>query len=246
VNGLHGVNGSFDMYTFIFFLLLSWCSAFGHDQENFLQAQQLYEAGQWQGAYELYEKIVSKGPGVLLAMGNCKYEEKEYGEALALWLRARLHADKNMCTHIDQQIAHLNEQGITSYTMPLWYRWLSRMAHLSSLFGWQLMVLFIWYSLWLCAVYIRKRRWYFFIPLVKLCMIAAVCVCVRYYERQTRTAVTLRPNVALYAGPDTDYQKHVNLDAITCVEILEEKNKWYKIRSGSNVGWVAGDVLRKI
>jgi len=234
------------MIMLIFVFLLMPYTIFGHDQERFLQAQQLYEQGFFKEAYEVYESIGKKAPAVLLAMGNCKYEEKEFSTALALWLRARLHADRLLCKSIDEQIAHLHAHGVVAYPVSSWYAWMSQFAHLFSLFGWQVVLLCLWYCIWLCTFFVRTRKWYACIPLVKLCLLAGICGGIRYYEQCGMYGVTRHLAVGLHVGPAADYQEHARIDNIRCVEILEENNKWYKIRTEKDVGWVADEVLQKV
>src|SRR5579862_4199744 len=59
-----------------------------HQEDLFVQANELYKQGKFAQAQELYEKIPEKSSRVYYNLGNCFYKQNKYGYALANWRKA--------------------------------------------------------------------------------------------------------------------------------------------------------------
>ena len=76
-----------------------------NNEELFLQANQQYDAGNYAQAIEIYESIAPHGRGVDYNLGNCWYQQGEYAQAIACWLRAQRGASRNEQASIAHNIA---------------------------------------------------------------------------------------------------------------------------------------------
>lgn len=210
-------------------------------QSLLLQAQEHFIHGHYQDAYNLYQSLPEKGFVVFYNMGLCCLRQNKKAEALICFKRAEKQATSyKQFTMIDRLI-ELNEGK-----EPVDKKWYEQFAifarkcilaipillfQLIVLLGFIFLII-IWYMQWY-----RKR-------IVVSCLFLIVWLgiyCLSLYKInfiQQLYAVVIRESVPVFAGPDNSFYKKSDLSGSQLVAIIDQKNEYYKIKSGNFVGWV--------
>ncbi len=218
-----------------------------HDQELFLQANQLYTQKEYQKAYDTYDKMSHKGSGSWYNMGNCAYHINNYVQARACWQRSckgaswseRRDAEHNM-QHLEQKLGSQHRSSVGESLLHIG----EHGASFFSLGFMQIFFLVIWLLLFLVAKrYQGKKRYGILVGLLVGNIIVSVPLIARYIADSQRYAVVAQDHVILHAGPDEQYHNVGSMQEHAQVKVHEVRQRWCKVQCGRLVGWVPTDAL---
>ena len=234
-----------------------------HAQENgdvwFEQANAAYNAGNYDTAKELYEKILTldmESVPLYFNMGNTYYKMHDYPMAIYCYEKALKLDPSNEDVQINLAIAN---RAIVDKIEPMpqsfivrWWRntraWFSgdQWAWLSIMvFALLLVSLF----LFLRARKLGVRKLGFFTSLVFLLVFALSVVFAFQLKQSSLTqeqAIIMTPTVNVKSSPNEASVDLFVLHEGTKVDVLETESGWNKIRiANGSVGWLSEDAMRR-
>lgn len=215
------------------------------NQEIFLRGNKAYQEGAYQEALEYYNQIANKGNAVWHNMGNCCYKLQRPVDACVYWQRARKYAACDDYCALDTQLALLDVEvceGKKSILDSLIF-WLRAHTASYSLLLIQLLTLLIWFSLCLGL----RRRMHWGINLL-LCIMSCFLIWLSIdmqMQRCRNYAVTIE-ETPVFVGPNTAYHQQGVVTQAHTVNIMNEREGWYKIAYKGLAGWVQADKLVKV
>jgi tetratricopeptide (TPR) repeat protein len=238
---------------------MGWGKA--HAQENgdvwFEQANAAYNAGNYDSAKELYEKILTldvESVPLYFNMGNTYYKMHEYPMAIYYYEKALKLDPSNEDVQINLAIAN---QAIVDKIEPVPQSfvvkvWCNTRALLSgNQWAWCSIVLF---ALLLVSVFLflrsRKigvRKLGFFTGVVFLLAFVLSVVFAAQQKRAYETkdqAIIMAPTVTVKSSPNTASVDLFVLHEGTKVTVLESSDGWNKVRiANGSVGWLEVDKM---
>jgi tetratricopeptide (TPR) repeat protein len=226
---------------------------FADKDESFLLANQAYKSGDFNKAYELYEKLPEKNAAIYYNLGNCAYQQGKYGYALLNWRRAerdwgffgREELSENMKL-IRKKISAC--EGDQKDQGPL----VNIMASGKSLKNacvsairatpiiWlQILVLLLWIVLFGALRYLFRHKYQVIITLLfTIQVLAAGMLALKYNYTLKEFGVIVEKTASFMSGPGKTYTQIMLLpEAKECV-ILKESDGYYKVKTNGSVGWV--------
>jgi len=228
-----------------FVLLVNICVHAQTAQEIFLQANNYYDEKEFSQAVATYQKLETKDAGILYNLGNSYYMLEDYTNALVSWRQAECQAPSKMLASIEHNIAAAEEKlGITntkSYKEIFW-----RVLASLSMMWLQILFLFSWFALFLFIKKYNCGTKYIRFSLTLLLVLMVSCgtiLIMKYHSLAQHKGIVMKSNVSLFAGPDEQYHVLSPVDQASCVNIIEQRNAWYKIKYKNSTGWVTKDSL---
>lgn len=223
--------------------VLLWCVSYinAQPQEQFLHANYMYNAGDYQAAFDVYNAIPNKGRAVWYNMGNCAYKNKNYLDALIYWTRAERCATWSEYVDIQTNKAHAHHiLGIPQPKKHIFesYQWCALPWYWSWFFIQSICVIIamVLFVLWSRSVYRWQR-------ISLLCMYILLCLggyhLYRWYQIQhAQYAYVSDKSTNVYNRPDIRSHERGKLSYISKVCILEQLDDWSKIKAHGVTGWV--------
>jgi tetratricopeptide (TPR) repeat protein len=239
---------------------MGWGSA--HAQDNgdvwFEQANAAYNAGNYDSAIALYEKILAldlESVPVYYNMGNAYYKMSEYPMAIYCYEKALKLDPSNEDVQINLAIANRAivdkiEPMPQSFIVRWWQN--ARAWFSGDQWAWLSIVVF---ALLLVSVFMflraRKlavRKLGFFAGWVFLLVFALSVVFALQLKHSSLTqdqAIIMTPTVNVKSSPSETSVDLFVLHEGTKVDVLETENGWNKIRiANGSVGWLSEDSMR--
>lgn len=247
-------------YFFVFVLLFVF-SAYADEAESlFHQANQLYEAGNYQQAAETYEKILALEKAnwqVYYNLGNAYYKQRQIAKAILNYERALQLNRDNEDIRFNLDLANLSvADRIPAMPRSLVVVWLDQAIHLFTaeqaatlaLIFW--MLLFAGAILWLLARRESARNWARRLvwSAGTIWLVFALIFAMLAYERATfHEAIVLAPRVVVRSSPAGDATEMFILHEGVKVRLQERSGDWRRIRlADGKVGWLEAKTIEAI
>lgn len=231
-----------------------------HPQENYLQAHELYKAGKFDKAYELYQDIANKTPTVHYNLGNCAYKMGNKGRALLHWRRAEQnwgvtnryelrHNIKLIKKDLqDQRLENQNakQSFIVEIADSLSGAIISLIQGIP-LLHLQIFFLCVWFLLFMLkrAPIARLSR-YVTMPLLCLVMGSGFMLAAKYGLRLRTKAVVVAQKAIVRSGPGESFQQIMTLKEGEEGIIKKTTQDYYKVLFHGNLGWVSSEDVEKV
>ncbi|MEM9918185.1 MAG: tetratricopeptide repeat protein [Bacteroidota bacterium] len=246
----------------LFFSLLFFCSSLNAQDVDalFQQANELYQAKDYQAAVQQYESILSAGfrsADLYYNIGNCYYQDGSLGKAILHYERAALMApgDKDIQYNLALAGAQVKDElaKIPSFFLTRWWSAVHRSMSSGSWSVW--MLLFCWLGMGGLAVWLmgtnRQQRKRGFLAGLILLLCSGLCWGLtrsqKAFETSNPYGIILSEETALRSGPDESSTELLPLHEGTKVRILDQLGPWKKVRlPDGDQGWLADEVLERI
>ena len=230
---------------FIFLsLLFSLCSnslnGVMTQYEMFLRGNLLYEKDDMDGAIEAYQGMKSKGPAVLLNVGNCFFNKKDYVKALVYWHRAKKSGARQICGAVRKNILVLNKKLGKDSNLGFYAVAWSKIDYLVSLWPlifWQLLFLALFLFLSFLMFFYSKKYHFLIFLLVLMCVAIGGLLYRKNYLLTCEFGIIKKEHVDVLSLPGVGAHRREKIDYAVLVTIEDRKEDWYKIKSGSTLGW---------
>ena len=243
----------------IYILIVSWGSAWAQENGNvwFEQANAAYNAGNYDSAMVLYEKILAldvESVPLYYNMGNTYYKMHEYPMAIYCYEKALKIDPSNEDVQTNLAIAN---RAIVDKIEPMpqsfIVRWWQNARALYSGDQWAWLSVFV-FALLLVSVFMflraRKiglRKLGFFAGLVFFLVFALSVIFAFQLKQLSLTkdqAILMTPTVNVKSSPNDASVDLFVLHEGTKVDVLETVEGWNKIRiANGSVGWLEADKM---
>jgi len=244
----------------LFFFLFVFSLHADEAETLFQQANQQYEAGNFQQAVATYEKILAAGKAnwqVYYNLGNAYYKQKRFGKAILNYERARGLNRDNEDIDFNLDLANLSvADRIAAMPRSVVVVWLDNAVHFFTievaatvmLIFWGL--LFVGAIIWMLArreflqrwgrrgVWVAGSLWLIFMLIFGLLA----------YERATvQEAIVLASRVVVRSSPADDATEMFILHEGVKVRLQERSGGWQRIKlADGKVGWLEAKAVEKI
>ncbi len=213
------------------------------DQERFLQANKLYEQGNFDEAIDLYNGINPKGCATWYNLGNAHYRIGKYAKALVCWERSRNNATHSQLLAVEKNMQRARENlsviEVPEHTILNMVAMFLRTIPLIYLYMFTALLIVV---LGLICNKVMSTLWcmcYKIIISIVLCVTMSVSIFVTsYYAYGQKVAYVMQDAMPIYAGPDARYHLVVHGKNGDKVIVLAEQNGWFKIKHNTIIGWV--------
>lgn len=241
----------------IYVIVMGFACAFtisnlcGTNQEHFLKANIEYRAQKYQDALDLYQRITHKTDIVWYNMGLCFFKLGKYGYAVWAFRSALRNASStrnfdralNGIAQTYQKLTRVKPNSLfnTFTTM------IRRRTVATNLLWWQIALIIGCYLLIGMGWYgLRKYGMVvcFLITIVFMVLASIVCI-VKWVDYGSRQAV-ITEQVDVLSGPYPHAHKQESLGQAEEIVIKGIYNGWYKIKSGTIIGWVPQNTIQVV
>jgi len=219
-----------------------------------------YRKGDYESAFDWYEKILSMGfeNGVVYYnMGNCKYKLDEIGEAILYYEKALKFRPDDSEIKTNLQLANL--KVIDRIEMPpqfFLFQWWNRVLNLFS-FNQLYYVVFTFYYIAIASILIyffiksdRPRRIVFslFIVSITLAVFWGFILYLNIKENNTNVqAIVVTPTVTVESAPEESSTDVFILHEGVKVRLREQRGDWVRIElPDGKSGWLQSSSIKKI
>jgi len=244
----------------IFFFLIAFSLHADEAETLFQQANQQYEAGNFQQAVATYEKILAAGQAnwqVYYNLGNAYYKQKRFGKAILNYERARRLNRDNEDIDFNIDLVNLSvADRIAAMPRSLAVVWLDNAVHFFTIEAAATVMLIFWGLLftgamiWMLArreflqswgrrlVWVAGSVWLIFMLIFGLLA----------YERATvQEAIVLASRVVVRSSPADDATEMFILHEGVKVRLQENSGGWQRIKlADGKVGWLEANAVEKI
>jgi tetratricopeptide (TPR) repeat protein len=240
---------------FFVILCLTFLTNTSFEQEQFLQAFELFEQGEYRAAFDAYNAIKNKGSATWYNMGICLYKLQKPINAYLYFRRALHGAPKLMCAQTYALCDAIKQKVRKSYHVSKG-TYVQRMIHSQCadmpLFFLQWITLLLWYlsSLFLLLFILRKKRYFL---LLFFCLFPLwITSLIGYYQQRDQrcdiyNALVMQCNTSVYAIPDDCSHKVAQLDVLDEVVVDKRYDCWHYVKAPTGTaGWVQKSCLAKI
>ena len=242
--------------TIIAFLSLTPVFAKQQDelQQIFVEANTLYDSGEYRNAVELYLSIIDAGYDsweLYYNIGNSYYRIKEIGNAILYYEKAlKLSPNKG---EVKDNLALARSKAtdnIEELPQPILQQWSQSVNHITTSKGWRVtgLIFFILTLLVLCIFLIAKNyntRKYMFVALAILSLASIfsginAAISTRNASIYNKAIVT-DPMIIVKGAPDTKSVDKFVLHEGAKLQINERQDDWWMIEiSDGKSGWING------
>ena len=250
-------------YTLLICLLaiMGWGKAYAQENGDawFEQANAAYNAGNYDSAKELYEKILTldmESVPLYFNMGNTYYKMHDYPMAIYCYEKALKLDPSNEDVQINLAIANRAivdkiEPMPQSFIVRWWQN--TRVWFSGDQWAWLSIVVFalllVSLFLFLRARKLGVRKLGFFTGLVFLLVFALSVVFAFQLKQSSLTqdqAIIMTPTVNVKSSPNEASVDLFVLHEGTKVDVLETESGWNKIRiANGSVGWLSEESMRR-
>lgn len=224
--------------------------------QRFAQANELYQKGDYDRAWDIYQGLLESGfqsSSLYFNLGNCAFKQGDIGKAVANYLRAeRLSPrDEDIRENLRFVRSLLADQSLLqtrrSFTGELFYGFRDRLTLRELVFT---ALGAFWFVCLVLALAIWKREislWRQFLWLfVLLYLVSGSLVCAKYLKLREPQAVIVAPSVSAMSGPDGGTELFTVNEGST-VTMQRSQGDWIQIGLVNGLsGWVEKDSLEMI
>lgn len=224
-------------------LLLITSIGYAHTYEQFLQAQEWYNNGDYQKAQIAYESLGGQRPSVWHNAGNCAYKKGDYLTALIYWRRAQQCAMPLHYRQLEQLCAQALTQLGFAQTVSRWSKLKIGINSYSNAVPTtilQILFLVLWclFLAVLCYRSVVRAKIGIFLLFLSLCSVGGL-LWIQYHLKQKQAIIICQASV--FNGPQAAYHILGTVDTTTQVTVLATIAGWHKIKAGTLVGWIKAD-----
>ncbi len=224
--------------------------------DEFAQANELYLAGDYQAAAQIYETMLAGGAHsavVYYNLGNAYAQNGDLGAGVLNYRRALLLAPRDRdiihnLANLESQVAHQP----SSWEAESWVRmvlvWLlsrltiNELAVITMSFYWLAVAMAIWR--------IRSRRRLVSVLLIASLLVFCISAGLSYAKWQRDYAggqAIVLSDAEMYSGPGQHFEPLARLGAGTEVKLVQTQGRYIEIQTGAGGhGWVSGEQARPI
>ena len=227
--------------------------AFADPTEAFTDGNTAYQAGKYEEAIQLYERLVSEGwqsADLLYNLGNAYYKNQNLGLAILNFERALLLSPFNQDINHNLELAYQKQIDEINVLPPFfvskWWNNLSRLARSNT---WSVLGLI---AFWLAVggfIYwqlakVRNHKKLAFLAGGAMILLTILFLALAYnrYELETSSgfAILVEPTSQLRSAPDAESKIILGIHEGVKMELLDQIGDWYKVRLlNGEQGWVA-------
>ncbi len=243
-----------------FFFLLAFSLHADEAESLFQQANQQYEAGNFQQAAATYEKILAAGKAnwqVYYNLGNAYYKQKRVGKAIISYERARRLNRDNEDIDFNLDLANLSvADRIAAMPRSLAVVWLDNAIHFFTIEAAAMVMLIFWVLLFIGAVIWMLARREFLQRWGRRLVWAAGALWLLFmlifgvlaYERATvQEGIVLASRVVVRSSPAEDATEMFILHEGVKVRLQERSGDWQRLKlADGKVGWLEATAVEKI
>jgi hypothetical protein len=226
--------------------------------QQFAEAQEAFEKGDYRRARTLAESIISDGnvsPTLFQFLGNTRYREGDLGRAALWYQRAALFPPPSAETrqnlaHVHDRTGNLSFPGNSFGDQIIAYLTRSQWLAIAVFCGWT-------WAIFHLIAYLMVRAGELRVFLVTVAMLALLCgigsgLCWYNhpsYGKLRDLAIVTAPNAAAYTGASVTSGSVINLPPGSEVRKLDDRDKWVYVEipgsqgGDSKRGWVQSDTL---
>jgi tetratricopeptide (TPR) repeat protein len=228
--------------------------------ENWAQANELYAAGNFDEAEQLYKAIESAGhvsAALYYNLGNTYFRQKSWGKAILYYERAlKLHPENRDISHnLEMAGAMIIDriEPVPEFFLTIWIRHIHSVAGADT-WAWGSIVFFaaclLLALLFFFARSIALRKFSFFLAIFTL-LCCGCCAVFAHYQKQNMLdqskAIVMPAVVTVKSSPDNSGKDLFILHEGTKVTLLETLGQWQRIQlTDGRQGWLMGRAVEKI
>jgi len=229
-------------------------------EENWAQANELYAAGNFADAEELYKTIESEGhlsAALYYNMGNTYYKQQSWGKAILYYERALKLQPENKDIHHNLDMARAmiidRIEPVPEFFLANWIRNIHNVASADT-WAW-LSIIFFAACLLLALLFffarsIALRKFSFFLAIFAL-LCCGCCAVFAHYQKQDMfdqtKAIVMPAVVTVKSSPDNSGKDLFILHEGTKVTLLETLGQWQRIQlADGRQGWLMGRMVEAI
>ncbi len=242
-------------WALVLLLLFAFTAGWGKESEavkTFREANQLYDGQNYNGAAQLYEKLMEEGvrtPALYYNLASAYFKSKETGKSILYLLRARrlspgdedVEGNLRFVSQFTLDKGNLSSPPLAFYTDRLtlgqWAFWGSTVYFLlvgliCGRIWFKSRALFIRSGIWLCGI-----LFFFF----------ACGFYLRWNWEKVPQGVILAREAAVKSGPGEDFVTQLLGHEGLTFQILEERQDYYEVLLPNGVkGWVKKEEAAKV
>jgi len=232
------------LQVFLLFFLAScnYVSAV-HNEQLFVQANQLFEQQQYVQASDIYQMLDCKGFFVFYNMGLAYLHQNKISQALVCFKRAEKQANFRQLTQLYELFAWMEKQKNSEYALG----WFDQLAIFSKkcilsismlcvqvlLFILILLFMICWYKRWY-RLHIKQLLW--------MTVVGIVLFIIWYYKCsmfEQQTGIIVKNIVTVFAGPDISFYKKAEFHESDEVVVINKQQGYYQVRTKEIIGWIS-------
>jgi hypothetical protein len=241
----------------IFILCVITGSVFAQtsDQLHFERANEFYQAGKYQDAIGMYQKILSDGKvsgEVYFNLGNAYYKTGDIGHAILYYERAKIFLEDDEALDQNLRIARLKTvdeiEPIPQLFLLVWWREIQHLISLDTL-AWITYALFVLLILAVIASILWRRRWRRIAWIIFWVFLPVTIIFIsRVYEFETsQFGIILDSKISVMSEPSLSGQELFILHEGTKVRINRSVESWDEISlPDGKTGWMKKQSLEVI
>lgn len=228
--------------------------------EDWAQANELYAAGNYADAEQLYKNIEQSGylsAALYYNLGNTYFRQQSWGKAILYYERAlKLHPeDKDISHNLELSNAMIVDrlESVPEFFLTTWIRHIHSIAEVDT---WALCsIVFFAVCLLLALLFffarsIALRKFSFFLAIFVL-FCCGSSVLFAYYQKQDlldrSKAIVMPAVVTIKSSPDNSGKDLFILHEGTKVTLLENLGQWQRIQlADGRQGWLMGRMVEGI
>jgi tetratricopeptide (TPR) repeat protein len=228
--------------------------------EHWAQANELYAAGNYADAEQLYKAIESSGyvsASLYYNLGNTYFKQQSWGKAILYYERAlKLQPeDKDIVHNLEMANAMIVDkiESVPEFFLTTWIRNIHSAAGADTWAWWSVVFFVACLLLALLFFFARSialRKFSFFLAIfAMLCCVS--CVLFAHYQKQAlqdQTKAIIMPAVAtIKSSPDNNGKDLFILHEGSKVTLLESLGQWQRIQlADGRQGWLMSRMVEKI
>lgn len=224
-------------------------------------ANQLYEAGQFDEAAAVYQSLIDVGledGALFFNLGNAYFKQEDWGQAILNYRRAQrlMPRDPDVRANLAlvrlQTIDQIDTQGegLLSRLTKLAQQWLTlnEMAVATLALWFVLIILLI--TFWRLGQSSLKQEVFYLLIVVAILLVGGLfSLGGRLYVENVRPdGVIMAEEIEVMSGPGSQYIVEFSLHNGTEVSILEERSNWTRLAltGGQLQGWVPASAVEAV
>ncbi len=243
----------------LFFIVTLNFSFAGQFQDRFVEANKMYQDGQFEQSIETYESIIASGyesGDLYFNLGNAYYKAGDIAKSRINYERALLwlDGDEDLLQNIELLKLHLVDQiePTPKLFLNVWWEEILKIANIET-FGY-INLFLSWIVLFSAALFLhfRKRglhkmKTLFVTSLILLFLAGSVWITKIYQFETENYGIILNSTVTVFSGPADNSTELFVIHEATKVKIERIASDWYEIRlEDGKTGWLSQNVLEII
>lgn len=244
----------------IFIILLPLISFADEVDHQFNQANQYYRDAEYSKAITIYENIIKNGyehSVLYYNLANAKFKSDNLPAAILYYERAKRLSPNDDDINYNLKIANLKVvDKIDPLPRLFIFEWWQALSRLTSSTSWSVFsIIALWVGFFFIAVFRMTSRSFYrrmsFFSGTFLILFAVITLVFAIQqnkiEQSTSEAIIFSANVAIKSSPDESGTDLFILHEGVKVEILDNVDKWKKIRiADGKIGWIQSEAIEII